>query len=81
MHDMITICPHCKKRNELMTEARGHGDLPARGNHVFCFKCGKFSIFEPEAIGHLRPPGKLEMRRIARDNVCLEVMMMWMLHA
>lgn len=56
-------------------------DLPAEGDRVMCYACGKFAIFANKPRGRLRKPTKHELRSISFDPDCRKIMMAWAIHS
>lgn len=79
MHDLETVCPHCKAAQPLITAVVGD-DLPKEGDYIMCFACGAFGIFEPAVKGNVRKPSPLELSELARDPDIRRMVLAWAIH-
>lgn len=62
-----THCPHCGKRNDMHDNMLNTEAVPADGDVSLCIGCGKWAIYEGQA---LRFPTSEEMADIRMNPDC-----------
>lgn len=71
-HELKTVCPHCKARNNTNTDT-----LPREGDVGICFVCGEAMVFDGK--GGVRKPDAEDEEFIASDPKIRKMQMLWKL--
>lgn len=83
--EATAVCPFegCSRINELASQvnrASERGEVeraPETGDVSFCIGCGRFAIFDKEALGFMRKPTDKEQFEIDTDELCNKLLKSW----
>jgi hypothetical protein len=74
--EMHTVCPHCLRENDLVTEVVDEGTPdPYPGALSFCIRCGHFAVFQDDLS--LRKPTLMEQWEFDNDAQLAKVRWAW----
>lgn len=80
---MINLCPHCGRKNELVTSTSnlkgepGPPKIPEDGDFGICAECGEWHVFDMSAPGKTRVPNLEEYMTIGTGDMFRKIRAAW----
>lgn len=78
-HDLPTVCPWCKTRNEAVTDAEKDDATPRHGDISLCIRCGEWAVFDSFWVGGMRKPNHAEYVEIVDNPLSHEMRRAWLM--